>query len=149
MFTLTIKTDNMTGQDGNFELATILEMLARRVGNGATSDNGKVLDLNGNTVGEWSLILPFAAADAGCLFDGAAGQTANDRRVVELATRYGFESPLDVAHAIERDYDVSDIVAEATEYLNGEGHAAPEGYSFGWHDGDYFLQSTEWWEDAE
>ncbi len=34
---------------------------------------------------------------------------------------------------------------EAEAWINE--HVAPEGYSFGWHDGEWFLSSTEWWEE--
>ncbi len=37
-----------------------------------------------------------------------------------------------------------DLADQAEEWLND--HVAPEGYSFGWNDGEFFLQSSEWWE---
>jgi hypothetical protein len=36
------------------------------------------------------------------------------------------------------------IADQATDYLNT---LAPEGYSFGWHDGSLFLMSDEWWQE--
>lgn len=33
----------------------------------------------------------------------------------------------------------------AEDFLNT---LAPEGYSFGWHDGDFFLASSEWWDEV-
>lgn len=36
------------------------------------------------------------------------------------------------------------IADEATDYLNT---LAPAGYAFGWHDGNLFLMSDEWWQD--
>lgn len=36
------------------------------------------------------------------------------------------------------------IADEATDYLDT---LAPEGYAFGWHEGNLFLMSDEWWHD--
>jgi hypothetical protein len=36
------------------------------------------------------------------------------------------------------------LAEQAEDFLNT---IAPEGYSFGWHDGDFFMQSGEWWDE--
>ena len=41
--------------------------------------------------------------------------------------------------------EVYSLADDAESWLNE--HAAPEGYSFGWHDGEFFLWSTETWEE--
>jgi hypothetical protein len=55
-------------------------------------------------------------------------------------------------HAVEID-DVPDqvinqagITDQATDYLDT---LAPEGYAFGWHEGNLFLMSDEWWQQQE
>lgn len=39
---------------------------------------------------------------------------------------------------------LSGLSEQAEQFLKG---IAPEGYTFGWHDGDFFFQTDEWWED--
>jgi hypothetical protein len=51
MFTLKIDTDNAAFEDGSLEVARILEHTAKRLRDGRT--DGKLLDINGNTVGEY------------------------------------------------------------------------------------------------
>lgn len=59
-------------------------------------------------------------------------------------------------HGEPLDYEITTDVFEAVigqgcladdaeDFLNT---IAPEGYSFGWHDGEFFMQTTEWWEEA-
>ena len=111
-------------------------------------------------------------ADAGCWIDGHWGQYGPDR-LVSLAVTEGWDvNPDDdefVAMAQARLDDIgtarttfedlceqhgyteshaleciTDLSTEAEQYLNDQ---CPEGYSFGWHDGEFYLQSTEWWEE--
>lgn len=58
MFKLEIETDNAAFEDGgNEELARILRKLADRITFGTydEDDNGALLDINGNKVGDWEL----------------------------------------------------------------------------------------------
>jgi len=41
---------------------------------------------------------------------------------------------------------VSDIADKAENWLNE--NVAPDGQSFGWYEGEFYLQETEWWEEA-
>lgn len=54
MFTLTIETDNAAfTDDAAREVARILRQLAKKLEDG--KDSGKVMDLNGNSVGSFEL----------------------------------------------------------------------------------------------
>ena len=54
MFTVTIETDNAAFDNPGDELARILRKLAERVGDvDGRHDSGKVMDVNGNSIGEW------------------------------------------------------------------------------------------------
>jgi hypothetical protein len=57
MITITIKTENAAFQDGNraYEVARILRHLADRIGVDLPPQSPKLLDINGNTVGEVKL----------------------------------------------------------------------------------------------
>lgn len=92
--------------------------------------------------------------NVGCWFDGCAGFDTNALRVIQLAEEFGMRlSDADQRavsaymdwHATESDVDTfHDIHDEAVTFLeNLEG--MPDGLSFGYHDGDFVLQSSEWW----
>jgi hypothetical protein len=107
-----------------------------------------------------------ASADAGCWIDGHWGQygvarlveiaaglgygsdgLAGTAEVVELASRHMSECtyPGTDAGLTDDDHErLSDASDEVEDWLNF--NVAPAGYSFGWHDGEFFLQSAEWWE---
>lgn len=55
MFKLSFKTGNVAFEDGNKEqeIARILEEIANKILNGY--DSGKVMDINGNSIGSWSV----------------------------------------------------------------------------------------------
>lgn len=53
MFTLKFSTDNAAFEDREAECVRILSAVARSVGSGKTG--GRIMDANGNIVGEWSL----------------------------------------------------------------------------------------------
>ena len=56
MFTLTIKTDNAAfADDPRPEVARILRKLADRVDDETGDTSWSVRDINGNTVGHWTL----------------------------------------------------------------------------------------------
>lgn len=105
-------------------------------------------------------------ADAGCWCDGAAGIYAAVR-MVTIAMNSGWVSPthdMDVAllewwrdgaqapapSSLLASEDVdslpeywTEVQNEAEEWLNEA--IAPDGYSFGWWDGDFMLASDETW----
>lgn len=106
-------------------------------------------------------------SDAGCWIDGHWGQYAT-ARLVQIAAGYGFrgdavEDPEADLARIARAHlasigpsdseGISDDEHETLVYgaddaeawLNA--HVAPEGFSFGWHDGEFFLWSDETWEE--
>jgi hypothetical protein len=81
-------------------------------------------------------------SDAGCWIDGHWGQYGS-QRLITIASTYGFQmAPIDY----ESEDAFEDIIWEAdtAEAWMNE-NIAPEGYSFGWYDGEWFLQSEEWW----
>jgi hypothetical protein len=91
------------------------------------------------------------AIDAGCWVDGGRGRYAR-ARVIEIALDCGWEDS-EATEIVARYPELSedqqdalgDVVNNAEQYLNE--HVAPEGFSFGWHDGEFFLWSdTDWQE---
>ena len=102
------------------------------------------------------------SADAGCWVDGHTGQYGIARMIliaeglgyVDEAARMPFAT-LDCVSLARRHYYGSDISDEEVENMHQaaddveswlNANAAPDGYSFGWHDGEFFLQSDEWWQ---
>ena len=100
------------------------------------------------------------ASAAGCWIDGHWGQYGT-ARLVELAEAHGYSDAEDirVAHKhlasmgpstspdlTDSEYEyLMDGDDSVTAWLND--HVAPAGHSFGWYDGEYFLWSTETWEE--
>ena len=107
------------------------------------------------TTNETTTVTP---VDAGCWVDGHWGQYG-PARVIEVAGDYGFDhpkaaslasrhvasmGPSDSPDLTDDEYEAMQWASEEAEsYLNE--HVAPEGYAFGWQDGEFFLQSEEWW----
>jgi hypothetical protein len=106
--------------------------------------------------------LTFTPADAGCLIDGHHGWHGH-AMAIDLAVDAGMpltdqdQDILDRYRSGDPDQDpegnLSDaminqggLLDQSEDWLND--HAAPEGYSFGWHDGEFFLWSTETWEEV-
>jgi hypothetical protein len=100
-------------------------------------------------------------SDAGCYVDGHWGQYAvahminraeefgyDDAEVISLADRHiasiGSDSPPGITD------DEHEVMTEASDdveqWLNE--NVAPDGYSFGWHEGEFFLWSTAQWEEG-
>lgn len=90
-------------------------------------------------------------AGAVCIFDGHAGWH-NLYRLVDLAVAHGM-----VLNAADRamieayrsgeppENDYADDIADSAEaYLNDQ--VVNDGWSFGWHDSEFFLANTAWWE---
>lgn len=115
-----------------------------------------------------------AASKAGCWLEGSRGWTApgylvamaqergmplddDDRLIVETYLAGDWPAELDtltlpsgetVSKSDVGDYvtDPSDGLAhKAEEWLNA--NVAPEGYAFGWHDGEFFLWADAQWEE--
>lgn len=97
--------------------------------------------------------------NAGCWIDGHWGQYGC-ARLVELADSYGYPGKADIADASDilasmgpSDHEadpeawehIHDAADSAEEWLND--NIAPEGYSFGWYDGEFFLWSQASWDD--
>ena len=103
-------------------------------------------------------IVKATASDAGCWVDGHWGQYGS-ARLVEIAEGLGYGDMyvIGLAHKhlasmgpstsdglTDEEYQIlADADDEVTGWLNE--HVAPEGYSFGWYDGEYFLWSEETW----
>lgn len=77
--------------------------------------------------------------ETGLVVDGVHGIYA-EAIVVTMAKDLGWDGPAWDVDDWERQWSVD----EATEWLN-ECHAAA-GYSFGWHEGDFFYLSDDEWE---
>lgn len=98
--------------------------------------------------------------DAGCYVDGHWGQFAT-AHMIERAIEFGFTDPelediaarhiasIGPSFAIgitddEHEFLSSDGSDKAENWLNE--NAAPDGFSFGWWEGEFFLWTTEQWE---
>lgn len=88
--------------------------------------------------------------EPGCYVDGHWGRYGTGR-VIELAVDFGWDDEearelLYHAPTSPPDFDDAsyDISQDAELWLNE--NVAPEGFSFGWYDGEFFLWSDEEWE---
>jgi hypothetical protein len=106
------------------------------------------------------MIIKATPADAGCYVDGHWGQYAiahmvnraeefgySDAEVIDLANRHIASIGPSTAPGLSDDeYEaLSQACDEVEEWLND--NVAPDGYSFGWHEGEFFLWSDEQWEE--
>lgn len=88
---------------------------------------------------------------AGCWIDGTWGWRGTPR-VIEIAEAYGMTVEPSIKeqgiYNIVEDADgydqIVDLSDDAEAWLNE--HVAPEGFSFGWDDGEFFLRATVDWE---
>lgn len=100
-------------------------------------------------------------SDAGCYVDGQWGQYATARMIgvaksfgyadaesIDLAERKLAAMLPSIAPGLTDDEEESLVFCadDAEQWLNTE--IAPDGYSFGWFDGEFFLQSDEWWSEV-
>lgn len=98
-------------------------------------------------------------SDAGCYVDGHWGQYAiahmiqraqefgyDDAQVIDLADRHLASMMPSGSEPLPDDEHEALICAsdEVECWLNE--NIAPDGYSFGWYEGEFFLWSTEQWE---
>lgn len=115
---------------------------------------------NDTTPQQWSI------GDAGCIIDGHWGQYAT-ARMIELAAQHGYVDPatappfaqndiVDIArrHLASMANGAPDIADHEHEELAWTAddveiwmndHLAPEGMTFGWHDGEFFLMADDDW----
>lgn len=106
---------------------------------------------------------PVTAADAGCWIDSHHGQYATPM-MLRIATERGWQglneaetagmlawlnssNPYDDAEALSDEMfsRLLDAAEDAEQWLND--NVAPDGYSFGWHEGDFMLWDAASWED--
>jgi hypothetical protein len=104
--------------------------------------------------------------DAGCYVNGWWGQYAgahmimratefgyDDTEAIDLASRKLVEMAPNTAKLFgdpvgitDNEHEVLDYAAdEAEQWLND--NVAPDDYSFGWHDGEFYLASVDWWDE--
>lgn len=87
--------------------------------------------------------------DAGCWIDGHWGHYAPGR-LISIALAYGLPDPDGMFTRTVEDYNdnysefIWDVAMDAEDWLKQK---APEGYRFGWYDGEFFLWSDEQWEE--
>lgn len=87
--------------------------------------------------------------NAGCIFAGHRGRYIF-REIVDLALLEGWQPSQPVNLDDEPDSEQMIWASEeAEDWLND--NVAPEGYHFGWWEGEFFLQPDSWWleEDEE
>jgi hypothetical protein len=84
------------------------------------------------------------AADSGCWIDGHWGWRGS-ARLIELAKEFGWSDwTSDLREDDEFIHEVADI---AEQWMNNS--VAPDGHSFGWFDGEWFLWPYSTWEETE
>lgn len=94
--------------------------------------------------------MQLTAADAGCWVDGHWGQYGSSR-VIKLAQEFGWDvyiAPpvLDIEEDWESEF-IYDLADKAEQWMND--NIAPDGHSFGWYDGEWFLWPYSTWEETE
>lgn len=97
-----------------------------------------------------------AAQVVGCWWEGHQGHYIG-KYVVEEALGRGWHAEdestiremVEVYPNLTNDQYViwDEVVNDAEQWLNDA--VAPEGYSFGWHDGEFFFQPDYWWCEGE
>ena len=96
--------------------------------------------------------------DAGCWIDGT-WDAYGDARLVDIAHNLGYDDalivdiaqrklatmgPLSTPEVSDEDEELlSEAADKVAAWLND--NVAPQGYSFGWYEGEFFLQSEAWW----
>lgn len=111
--------------------------------------------------------MELTADDTGCYIDGHWGQYGI-ARLVDIARGYGYGDDnlpgtaeviaiaskkleamtypsRDITLTDDEEERLSDASDEVEDWLNH--NVAPDGYSFGWHDGEFFFASAQWWEE--
>lgn len=102
----------------------------------------------------WDVTVADNGTGAACIFESHMGWH-NIYRVVDLAVAHGMQLDDDDKATMatyatgdyedpnigEYAYDISDA---AVRYLTD--NVVTEGWSFDWHDGEFFLANAAWWE---
>jgi hypothetical protein len=106
----------------------------------------------------------------GCWLDGHRGWTASGE-LVNIAAHHGMKLDADDRAIVDAYLSSADTVTlplegrtvdadDIHEYVAGQGelaeraehwlsrHVAPDGWSFGWHDGEFFLWPDSEWDDV-
>lgn len=102
-------------------------------------------------------------ADAGCWVEGWWGQYGvahlvekaeawgyADAEVTDLATRHLATMGPNTANNPELTDDEHDALSGASDEVENwlNDHVAPEGYSFGWWEGEFFLWDAATWDES-
>lgn len=96
-------------------------------------------------------IITWEPESAGCIVGGSYGQYAS-LEVINLAIASGWVDE-DAQRLVEAEDEMLEMLREYENEIADDAEAwmnenvAPEGYSFGWHDGEFFLWSIEDWEE--
>lgn len=107
------------------------------------------------------MIIKAKESDIGCYVDGHWGQYGTAHMIIR-ATEFGYEDQevIDLAQnkmdsmLPNPTYDFSESEEEKLIYASDEvenwlnENVAEEGHSFGWYDGEFFYQSSQWWEEG-
>lgn len=100
--------------------------------------------------------------DTGCYVGGSWGHYAPARMIQRASEEWGYDDQdvVDLAHKklqammpssapaltdAEEDLLI-EYANEVEDWLNK--NVAADGYFFSWHDGEFFFQSAEWWEES-
>lgn len=101
------------------------------------------------------------ASHAGCWVDGHWGRYAlahmidkasdwgySDAEVIDIATRHlACVGPSDSPPITDDEWEIMHESADAVEQWMNE-NIAPEGYAFGWYEGEFYLWSASDWEEV-
>jgi hypothetical protein len=106
-------------------------------------------------------IIKATPEDAGCCVDGHWGIYSvarmveraqewgySDAEVIDLASRHlaSMEPSTNEGLTDNEHEHLIDASDDVEEWLNA--NIAPEGHSFGWYEGEFFLESDQWWNEA-
>lgn len=81
--------------------------------------------------------------EAGCWISGSLGIYAI-QELITIAAIHGYITSESYKNNKDKDSEVEMWEAdEAEDWLND--NVAPEGYQFGWADGEFFLMPYMWW----
>lgn len=124
-------------------------------------DGLRSVHTNGEVKRDMTDIIKASPADAGCYVDGRWGQygTAHmieraqefgysESEVIELAARHLASMGPSTSEGLTTDeyWLLADLGNNVEAWLNE--NVAPEGYSFGWYEGEFYLWADSQWEDG-
>jgi hypothetical protein len=82
------------------------------------------------------------------MIDKASDWGYSDAEVIDIATRHlACIGPSDSPPITDDEWEVMHESADAVEQWMNE-NIAPEGYAFGWYDGEFYLWSASDWEEV-